>query len=385
MSELSQDLQKIVYNTDASGIDLDADLEFAQPESIDDIRSILQNAIDQDKVIIPRGAWTSLVGGVLPDRDNCIVLDMSGLDNIYDLDQNGNITVETWVVLDDLNKFLSDEDRYFPVQIGSHRVAQLWAMMASSAAGMRATKYSSMGNWVNRAQVAMIDEDDNIHIKKIQWEELKEFVGSEGRFGLVLKLNLSTIDELANKSICFKKFDSIDKLLEKIPKIQKQSTTLAIELIGRQTSRFLGLEDKYHLIVEHKWDKWAITDPSEIKKIWDYRDSCYCVLAERGYKYIEDPQLGLDDISELVEYLEKYDIPFFGHIGIGLLHPHFKELDDKVDDMYNLVKKLDGKISGEHGIGIKKLKYLDDKDLEYIQKFKDKYDPNDYFGVGVST
>ena len=114
---------------------------------------------------------------------------------------------------------------------------------------------------------------------------------------------------------------------------------------------------------------------SSIEQI-DKRGHAMVLTLDDGYKSIK---------TEVLPVLEKYDIPFFGHIGIGLLHPHFKELDDKVDDMYNLVKKLDGKISGEHGIGIKKLKYLDDKDLEYIQKFKDKYDPNDYFGVGVST
>ena len=53
-----------------------------------------------------------------------------------------------------------------------------------------------------------------------------------------------------------------------------------------------------------------------------------------------------------------------------------------VSKVMKLAKSLDGVISGEHGIGITKMEFLDNETIEVFKKYKDKVDPNGHFGKG---
>lgn len=80
------------------------------------------------------------------------------------------------------------------------------------------------------------------------------------------------------------------------------------------------------------------------------------------------------------------------HAGDGNVHTNIpvnsndyammQQADEVVDRIMHLAEKLDGVISGEHGIGITKLQYLDDKTLDEFKEYKDKVDPDAIFNPG---
>ncbi|MEE9446942.1 MAG: DUF3683 domain-containing protein, partial [Arenicellales bacterium] len=80
------------------------------------------------------------------------------------------------------------------------------------------------------------------------------------------------------------------------------------------------------------------------------------------------------------------------HAGDGNVHSNIPvnssdyemlaEADKIVDEIMILARDLNGVISGEHGIGLTKIKYLDDNVLGPFAKYKNEVDPNHSFNKG---
>ena len=77
------------------------------------------------------------------------------------------------------------------------------------------------------------------------------------------------------------------------------------------------------------------------------------------------------------------------HAGDGNVHTNIPvhsdnyamlhEADKIVDKIMALAQSLDGVISGEHGIGLTKIQYLETEKLEAFARYKDKVDPQQHF------
>ncbi len=80
------------------------------------------------------------------------------------------------------------------------------------------------------------------------------------------------------------------------------------------------------------------------------------------------------------------------HAGDGNVHTNIpvnsndytmmQTAEEVVDRIMQLAEDLDGVISGEHGIGITKLQYLDAQTLQAFKEYKQKVDPQDVFNPG---
>ncbi len=373
-------LHKIAYNIDASHLESNEETEVFLPKNEEEIHKILEIAIEKNKKIILRWAGTNLVGNCLPDKD-CFIIDMSGLNKIIAHNKD-TITVQPWVVLDNLNNHLQEHWKCFPVNIWSHLVAQIWAMIATNAAGMKAIKYGKMEDRVNFLEVMYVDKNKQIRTEKLQWQDVKDFVNSEWILWVIIKAELKIIDKPYQKSISFLPFDSLQELIEKVEEYKEQEQTAAIEYIDKIVAWFLSLEKKYHLFVEFEDDNmWDINDHEKIKDVWSIRDSCYSVIVSNGYDWIEDPQIDLKNAEEILLWFEKNEIPVFGHIWTGILHPHFKKDQEQlIKQMYQKVENMKWNVSGEHWIWLKKKEFISNEERKKIEKLKEKYDPNKIFG-----
>ncbi len=380
MIKKSDNIYKYIYSIDASHLEAPICDSIYFPESKNDIFDILKIAITENKKISLRGAGTNLVGNCLPS-DNSIIIDFSKLNKINF--ENNNLIVESGVVLDDLNLFLEKYNLFFPVVPGSHSNCLIGGMMATNAVGMRGFKYGKMIDWINSAEIIYIDENKNIIEKNISGDELKYFCGTEGFSGIILKANLKTSIKPKNISLDFFNFDNVNDLINKVYEIKKNQKVSAIEFIDKEVSTFINLEEKFYLLIEYENEIGNIKNLEEIKKIWDLRDACYPTCAANGFILIEDPQIeNEENLIKLINWLCENNIPIFGHIGLGIIHPHFKiDQNTLIDEMYKFVKELDGKVSGEHGIGIKKNKFLSQDEKNYFIELKKKFDPLCFFSV----
>lgn len=329
--------------------------------------------------IVPRGAGTGLAGAVVP-KDS-IVLDFSRMNNILKLDINKkHVIVEPGVVLNDLNNYLKQFNLFFPVVPASHKVCTIGGMISTNAAGERAVKYGKMEGWV--AELEVIDGKGNIHVLN-KPEKINMFCGTEGILGIITKVKLLVTEPIRNRSMTLLKFDKISNLIGSVKKHQLEDDFTAVEFFDKLSAKLAGLEERYHLFIEFESNRGDISSEEEILKIWNLREGMGPVLSSEGYLVMEDPQIPLENMENFIEWLEKNKIPSFGHIGLGIIHPRFKESQKKlINKMFVIVENLNGRVSGEHGIGLTKKKFLKSDFIEKMKGLKKEYDPSNILNKG---
>ena len=363
------------YETDASQIK-------GKPFNVVVPRSVSEaaNTVRLNSSIIPRGAGTGFSGGVVPINGNETIIDMSKLNNILDFDEKRKtITIETGIILDELNNFLSHYNLEFPVNPSSHEVCTIGGMIATDAVGSRAIKYGKTSKYVDSIEVV----NNKGEIKTISKAEISDYTGLEGITGLIVRAKLRLVERKSRSATLVAK-DSIKEIIELTKNLKRDSRISMIEILGRQISEYLDLPAKYHLIVEFESDHGNLKD-KEYQDLMKMRDKIYPILASKQYEKIEDPKVLTDRIEKLIEWLEQNKIPFFGHLGVGIIHPCFKdnkEHEELIQEMVNLVKRLHGEITGEHGIGILKKQFLDKSDRKLWLAVKKRCDEQNKFNPG---
>ena len=359
------------YETDASQLKGILD-KVIIPEKIEEV----QKAVRDNSKITIRGAGTGLVGGSVPN--GTVIIDLSKLNKITNFNSiRKTIEVEAGVVLDDLNQFLERYGLEFPVNPSSHEVCTLGGMIATDAVGSRAIKYGKTSNWIEWLEI--IDSQGRIQ-KKLK-SEITDFSGLEGISGVIIKASLRLSEKKERTASIIEK-DSIGKIIEKVKELKRNSNVSMIEFYGRSVSNILGLSSNYHLIVEFESNEGEKTN-KEYQDLLRIRDQVYPLLAQASFSKIEDPKLFLDKIPELIFWLEHNNLPVFGHISVGILHPCFsKETENKIPEMIKIVKRLSGQISGEHGIGLIKKQYVEPQDKNLLKILKKRIDPSNKFNPG---
>ena len=380
MKSYSDSIHNLVYNTDASHLFQNDAIEVVIPETKEELIDSVKTAVKENKRIICRAGWTNLVGNCLPE-EWMLVIDISKLNKIIAINEN-SVLLEPWITNDQLNEELKAHNKIFPVVLWSHAWAEIWWMIATNWAWMRAIKYWKMENRVEELEVLTVSQDKEVKVENLKYPDGKDFLWSEGHLWIVLQVKLRTIDIPQKSSMEFKEFDSISLALEFVESVKNknESSLSALEIINPQVAEYLSLNKKYYVLVEYENPEiWAIKDEKEIRDIRDKRDACYAVTIAAWYDQIEDPEIH-SNYEEFFKWFEEKNIPIFWHIGIWVLHPHFKSSQsDLKDEMYKMVQKLWWNVSWEHWIWKKKIEYLTKEILEQKKLIKDKRDPNNVF------
>ena len=105
------------------------------------------------------------------------------------------------------------------------------------------------------------------------------------------------------------------------------------------------------------------------------------LLFNAGYKILQDPKIPFNNVVEFLYWLKMNKIPCFGHVGIGVLHPVFKNFD-KIKQMYVVVNRLGGEVNGELGIGLLNKEFLKEDLKTAFKVLKDKYDTENVLNRG---
>ena len=359
------------YETDASQITGKA-TEVIFPENINDLKQIVKT---KDRICI-RGGGSGLVGGAVPQNET--VLDLSKLDNIGKIDRDRKtIEVEAGVILDELQKRISKFGLEFPVKPSSHSICTIGGMIATNAVGSRAIKYGKTSDWVNWIEV--VDAEGNL--KRKSQTEITDYAGMEGITGLITKASLKLISKKIRTASLIKK-ETIEEIHQSVLKNKRNRKVSMIEFIDKKISKLIGLSESYNLIIEYESDEGELK-AEEYLNLLMKRDEIYPVLAQEGYTKIEDPKIMLNKFEQIISWCEKHEVPVFGHLSVGILHPCFKSIQENlIPELIKYVVKNSGKISGEHGIGLVKKGFIDINDRKILINIKKRTDKNGKFNRG---
>jgi len=213
-------------------------------------------------------------------------------------------------------------------------------------------------------------------------KEIKDFCGREGTTGIIVKAKLRVTIRPEKTSLNLFSFQSITPMLEMVNELKVRADVIAIEYLDKITSRISGLGEKFHLIVEYENDSGKINEEKEKEKVWKIREALSSQLISRKLEVAEDPWIPDEGLGQFLYWLAENKIPAFGHIGFGVIHPHFRRNDMNIEMMFNIVKKLNGKVSGEHGIGVVKRNFISDEEKVRFMRLKQIYDKENIFNRG---
>lgn len=366
----------IVYGRDASHLEGEC-LAVVWPSQPEQVAALVEWACAEHVDLVARGAGTGLCGGATPQHS--IVVDLSRLTAIGPLDvERASVTVGAGVPLATLNRHVAPQHYFLPVIPGSQRAASIGGMIATDAAGLHAVHYGSMRRWVD--EVTLVTGMGRV--ERIAGDRLGDVVGREGATGMIVAATVRLAPLPALRTVSLRAFaDESDLLVQRDRWLVRNDVT-ALEYLNRHAARAIGWEPRPHLLVEFDAPSGEIADPGRIAALWRARDGLYPVLARDGHAVIEDPQLIGDGLGKMLAWLDGAGVPTFGHLGIGIVHPCFSPGDDRARSLYDHVASWGGRVSGEHGIGIKKRQWTTTSFRDEIHSLKQLYDPQGIINRG---
>jgi glycolate oxidase len=409
------------------------------PESTEQVSQIVKFANEHKIPIVPRGAGTSLSGGVIPIKGG-IIIDLSRMNKILDISiENRYARVQAGVVCDDLNRELAKHGFIFPPDPASSSVSTIGGNVATNAGGIKGAKYGTTRDYVMGLRVVLptgeVLKTGSNTMKCVSGYDLsKLFVGSEGTLGVVtevtLKINplpphamtaVATFAKLedAGKAIFQTMISgvlpSVMEILDKVTlKSIKENTDIdlpdAEAMILTETDGFTWEEVEAQMEVvlrvlkeNHPISIKTAKDEKDRINLWKARKSAYATLARASNSFVlDDVTVPISKIPELLvgiqEISQRYGVVVatFGHAGDGNLHPQilYDEYDpqqvekvEKVEaEIFRLAISLQGTLSGEHGIGLSKANYMtlehDPVEMALMKKIKATLDPNNIMNPG---
>lgn len=402
--------------------------------STEEVSAIMKYAYEQNIPVVVRGSGTGLVGACVPIYGG-IMLETTLMNNILELDtENLTVTVEPGVLLMELSKFVEENDLFYPPDPGE-KSATIAGNISTNAGGMRAVKYGVTRDYVRGLTVVMpngeVLELGGKIVKNSSGYSLKDLViGSEGTLCVITRAVLKLLPLPKKTLSLLVPFNTFTEAAAVVPKIIKsKAIPTAIEFMERQTilfaEDFLGkkfpdtksnayilltfdgntkeqVEAEYEVVADLCLSEGAkdvyIVDTDERKdSVWSARGAFLEAIKASTTEMDEcDVVVPRNRVAEFINYthdLEKelnIRIPSFGHAGDGNLHLYIcrDELDQKeweemldtaMDKLYAKSLEFDGLVSGEHGIGYAKRKYLFNDYGEYemglMDGIKHAFDP----------
>ena len=413
------------------------------PGNAEEVASVMKLANRENIPVTPRGAGSGLSGGAIPAFGG-ILLSVEKMNRLIELDTDNMVAeVEAGIVTNEFAQGVQEQGLFFAGYPMSLESCFIGGNIAENAGGGKAVKYGVTGRYVMGLEM-VTPTGDIVRLggkapKDVSGYDLKSLVvGSEGTLGIVTRATIRLIGLPTASADLLVLFESARVAIDAVPAIIKSGTVpTSIEFMDRLSARtscrylneslpygeagamlLIELDGKSPEQVEADlvavgdlcaengaMEVFVAEDANTKERIWNVRRN----IAEAFKVFspiqsLEDIVVPTSRIPELIPELERISteygmqIPCYGHAGDGNLHAtlvkdpemdmdtwHKKE-DVALREIYRITKDLGGKISGEHGIGLKRKEYLKDVtdpvELALMKAIKDAWDPKNILNPG---
>lgn len=418
-----------------------------KPDSAEKISEVLRIANRENIPVTPRGGATGLCGGCVPTFGG-ILLSLERMNRVLEVDEaNQMAVVEAGVRLMDFYEAVEEAGLFFPPHPGEES-AMVGGVIATNAGGARAVKYGVIRNYIQGLEVVLpsgkiIKPGGKLMKTSTGYNLVNLFIGSEGTLGIITKaiIQLMPTPQVTRSLII--PYESLEKAIETVPYlIQRKILPLAVEFVPREvieiTAKFLkkqwpvSVGETFLLIIIDATSDDELDRMSEtIAEICMEKEALDVFVADSSkkqeqvleirskiYEAIKAHTLEILDVvvprSEIAHHVKRvYEVsknlqiwlPTFGHAADGNVHTHImkaryengkiiplpeEEWKDKLvrvrEDLYRDCKIREGKISGEHGIGVIKKPYLSyvlsEEEISLMRGIKNHFDPNHILNPG---
>jgi FAD/FMN-containing dehydrogenase len=429
---------KLPYETDWRDVYHGISLAVLLPNSVEQVINIIKICNTFNVKITTQGGNTSTCGGATPTTNNThVIVNLQRMNKIISVNvANSSVILEAGCTLLQLNQYLEQMGLFFPLRIASEGNCQIGGNIATNAGGVNVVKYGMMRNLVLGLEVItskgeVINQIKYLYKDNTNFDIKQLFIGSEGTLGIITKAVLKLYPKPNSSITIYLSVDNIKQaLLLKTVLLNYGINISVFEIISKYTLEvynnvFKDLRqlptDNWYLLIEvesfndgvenqlydilSSYDDCIIaTTKKDCDYFWGIRDKIPLAekLSKPAIKFdialpLNNIQLFLNQVEhELKSFHDNIAIIVFGHLGDGNLHFNlqFEDIDllaklkqEITHLIYNILIKLNGSISAEHGIGIAKKywyhKYEDPTSFEYKKLIKNMFDPENIFNPGV--
>jgi glycolate oxidase len=431
--------EKLTYSYDATNKSFIPDA-VVLPRSTEDVVKLMKYAHQNKIVVVPRGAGSGYTGGSLPVKAG-IVVSFEQMTKVIKLDREKKYAVvEPGVVTQEFADYVGKFGLFYPPDPSSVKFSTLGGNLAECAGGLKGRKYGVTKNYVLGLEAVLSDgqviQTGILNDNGGDFYDLESLlIGSEGTLGLVTKIAFRLLDKPRYEKTVLATFDQMDNAAEvvaaitaagvipsvlefidgntlkcvleyvKLEGVPESEAVLLIEVDGNDEQAVNEEFEEVLNICKGKNSKTLQVAQTQQDKdnLWKVRRSISASLLKIApTKVNEDICVPASQLPAMVkkirEISKKHDVSInnFGHAGDGNLHVTFmcdsrnsqqmERVEQAVDELFENTLKLGGTLSGEHGIGVTKSKYLEwevgKEGVEMMRKIKSSFDPDNIINPG---
>ncbi|MCA1392347.1 FAD-binding oxidoreductase [Bradyrhizobium sp. IC3123] len=411
-----------------------------RPGSTAEVSAICKLASAHNIALVPQGGNTGLVGGQTPHNGE-VVVSLRRLDKIREVDTASNtMTVEAGVVLQIAQAKASEVDRLFPLSLGAEGSCTIGGNLSTNAGGTAALAYGVAREMALGLEVVLADGRVLNSLSKLKKDNTgynlhNLFIGAEGTLGIITAATLKLFPKPRAIETAFVGLKSPAAALKLLTIAQGEAANAltSFELLSELAVDFSvrhGIDVRDPLAEKHSWYVlMELSSPSEDARtpletilgrameeeivddavvaaslaqrgaFWKLRDEMSAAQKPEGGSIKHDISVPVAAVPEFIAEADAAVVKLipgarpvpFGHLGDGNLHYNVSQPigADTADFLarwhdvnavvFEIVLRMGGSISAEHGIGVLKRDELpevkDKTAIELMRSIKTMLDP----------
>ena len=373
-----------------------------------------------------------------------MLLSTERLNSILEIDErNLQVTTEPGVITEVLQEAVKEKGLFYPPDPSSKGSCFIGGNIAENSGGPKAVKYGVVKDYVLNLQVVLPTGDiiwtgANVLKNSTGYNLTQLVVGSEGTLGIVTKIVLKLIPFPTHDLLMLVPFKNLEQAGEAVSAIFRAGfVPSALELMEIESLKIVSKmvdssavpitdDTEAHLIIEvdgndvdvlmkemeaigellTKYDIGEIyfaDDAQQKAELWKLRRRVAEAVKMIGYSIEEDTVVPRAELPALIRGVKQlavkhnFDVVCYGHAGDGNLHIRIRkegipnsygseEMNGILKELFTLIHKLGGTISGEHGIGLIQKGFMSifftEANLNLMRSIKKAFDPHNILNPG---
>lgn len=380
-----------------------------EAECPEQVQALLRLANRHRFPVTPRGTGTGLAGGAVPVEGG-VVLSLAAMNRILSIDPDNLVAVvEPGVINADLKQAAREKGLYYPPDPASYDTCTLGGNAATNAGGPSCVKYGTTRDYVLGLDAVLASGElirAGVQTRKgvVGYDLARLLVGSEGTLGVITRLMLKLIPAPPAVTTLVALFPDLPAAMRSVSAtLARGHVPCALEFLDRHCLELVGdllpfegvaeagafllveldgppalidreIEDVGEICMEcDAVDALLAPDSYKRARMWEVRKEVSLRVERDSPLYIpEDVAVPIARIADLVSGLPEFETRYgmkiysFGHAGDGNIHLNITaespEAGERVEEGINALLKevvsMGGTISGEHGIGLTKKRFL---------------------------
>jgi glycolate oxidase len=413
------------------------------PSSTEEVQKAMRLCQQYGVPVVVRGAGTGLSGGALPHPDG-VLLSLTRLSRIIEIDPEARLArLQPGVRNLEISEACDAHGLFYAPDPSSQIACSIGGNVAENAGGVHCLKYGLTVHNVLQVTVVTVDGDiitvGNEGLDNAGPDLVALMIGSEGMLGVVTEITVRLLPKPSHCQVVLASFDDIESAGDAVSAViasgiipagfemmdnnavkaaeayahagydTEAAALLLCELDGTAGEVKAGVDKVVAVFEQYGATSIRVSqDEAERMLFWKGRKSAFPAIGRISPDYYcMDGTIPRRMLSRVLRGISELSSEFglrvanVFHAGDGNMHPLILFDESKPGELektealgakiLELCVEAGGCITGEHGVGVEKLKQMliqfDDPELAQLNAIKDAWDPQGLLnpGKGVPT